>query len=43
MKLYIGCQSRDGDLDDFLDLMKIKALLLHYRTVGELGQVANVT
>ena len=42
-KLYIGCQSRDGDLDDFFFLMKIKDLLLHYLTVEESGQVANVT
>ena len=41
-ELYIGCQSQDGDLDDFF-FMKINGLVLHYWTVGESGQVANVT
>ena len=41
-KLYIGCQSRDGDLDEFFH-MKIKALLLRYLTAEESGQAPNVT
>ena len=42
MKLYIGCQSRDSDLDEFFH-MKVKALLLRYLTAEESGQTPDMT
>ena len=41
-KLYIGCQVKTA-ISMIIFVMKINGLILHYWTVGESGQVANVT